>query len=319
MLGKVASASVEVAGVAVQFTVQGELAAFDLGADPSLGLSLLTAGCPPTQSAPDIRCLVRVTERDAPDLDGPGSFFHGGVRVRETPRGWFLRDLRCWVEVDLESKTITAHIAQGRHYLVGFFRTTIFVALVLQLRHFRRFHIHAGLVRRGAHTLLLVGPSGSGKSTTTLSLRRAGFEALADDAVFLTASGAFPIARPFHVTSKTLAAFPELVPQAQNELGKFEAEVAETSHEAQHPTGIVFLAGPARITQVTKLDPAEALGLLIESSALVIVDGAAGVEDHLSLLSTLVSATPCVRLEAGPEWLVDAPDEHLLVALDPVT
>jgi hypothetical protein len=303
------------AGVPVDFTVEGELDAFDLGADPSQAIAILTAGCIPTEDAPQVWCEVRVESEEAPELTGESSFFHGGVRVRRTTHGWLMRDLRCWVEVDLREKKISAHIAPGRHHLAGFFRTTIFVAIVLQLRQFQRFHLHAGLVRRGEETLLIVGPSGSGKSTTTLSLRRAGFEALADDAVFLSAEGAFPIARPFHITGKTSNAFPEIARLGATDLGKFEANVARPSEVPQKPTGIVFLAGPQATTRITEVDAADALGLLIESSALVIVDGASEVEEHLQLLATLVAGTPCVRLEAGPEWLVQATDEALLQAL----
>lgn len=303
------------ADVVVEFTVDGLLDAVDLPSDPRSALELLCAGCIQVDAAAEVHCTVHLNANEAPPIEGDVSFFHGGVRVRRTDTGWFFRDLRCWIEVDLTTRSIHAHIPPGRHYLSGFFRTTVFVALVLQLRELARFHLHAGLVQRGVDAWLIVGPSGSGKSTTTLSLARAGFKPLADDAVFLTTNGAFPVARPFHVTPKTMAAFPSLIAVSRTDVGKYEVAVATASPVPVHPTAIVFLAGPAATTRIEPLEPVDALGLLIESSALVIVDGAAQVDEHLRVLSQLVAVTPTVLLQAGPDWLEHADDARVSVAL----
>lgn len=312
----VASRRVRMADVVVDFTVHGLLDAVDLPSDPIHALELLCAGCISTEDAPEVRCTVQTGADEAPPIAGDVSFFHGGVRVRRTDSGWVFRDLRCWVEVNLKARSIGAHIPPGKHHLSGFFRTTVFVALVLQLRELARFHLHAGLVARGADVWLIVGPSGSGKSTTTLSLARAGFQPLADDAVFLTTDGAFPLARPFHVTPKTLAAFPALVAMSRTDIGKYEVVVASASAAPVHPTAIVFLAGPAAATRIERLEPVDALGFLIESSALVIVDGAAQVDEHLRVLAQWVAVTPAVLLHAGPDWLKRADDARLRSTLE---
>ncbi len=311
---KVASRRVRMAEVSIDFIVEGTLDAFDLPSNPEAALELLCAGCTTTDAPAEVHCLVQVGA-DVPALAGEVSFFHGGVRVRRTSTGWMFWDLLCSVEVDLRCREVTARIPPGKHHLGGFFRTTVFVALVLQLRELGRFHVHAGLVRRGGTALLIVGPSGSGKSTTTLSLARAGFDALADDAVFLSSAGAFPIARPFHVTPTTMTAFPSLVATSQTDIGKYEVSVASVRAHPVQPTGIVFLGGPAPTTRIVRVEPADALGLLIESSALVVVDGAAQIAEHLHLLSALVEFTPSVHLEAGPDWLVRANETALLNAL----
>jgi hypothetical protein len=250
--------------------------------------------------------LALGSERSAPSPPAP-SFFQGGVKVGRTASGWLLRDGACWVEVDTLAAPlrVEAHVPSGRHHLAGFLRTTLFVGLVLALRERGRYHVHAGLVREGGGTWLLVGPSGSGKSTTTVALASLGFDPLADDAVLVRRDGrVVPLPRSFHLSERSLSAFPELGPRARPSVaGKLELELAAPCHEALAPDVVVVLAGVGERTIAKALSPTDALGSLVEGSALLVVDGATAVEEHLAALRRLVAAASPVELRVGPDAL----------------
>ncbi len=66
------------------------------------------------------------------------------------------------------------------------FRYSVLEALTLSLlTQYDRQPLHAAALVRGRTALLLAGPSGVGKSTLTYAAVRAGFQVLAEDAVFL--------------------------------------------------------------------------------------------------------------------------------------
>lgn len=300
-------------GLAIEARCEGALRAHDLD-DPELAdpfaplLGGLPELAPGGEGVPaDVSVSLSLGSARAAPAPPTPSFFQGGVKVGRTSDGWLLRDGPCWVEVSTGAAPlrVEAHVPPGRHHLAGFLRTTLFVGLVLALRERGRYHVHAGLVRHARGSWLLVGPSGSGKSTTTVALASLGLEPLADDAVLVGQDGrVVALPRSFHLTERSLAAFPALRPRARAAVGgKHELELAASRPERLAPDAVVVLAGVSDRTACRPLAPTEALGHLVEGSALLVVDGATWVEEHLAALRSLVAGARAVELRVGPDAL----------------
>lgn len=188
------------------------------------------------------------------------------------------------------------------------------IALGFALRHHRVFHLHAAALSGGDGAVLLAGQAMAGKTTLALALLEAGLAALCDDAAYLADLGGAVrvqgVARPFHLRPATLAAIPRAAalagPPAAD--GRRELDPARAwgppRRGAVVPRRLLFptIAGTPS-TAVERLAPAEALGLLIEASALVVVDGAARAPEHLSLLGRLASEAPAFRVALGTDLL----------------
>lgn len=190
------------------------------------------------------------------------------------------------------------------------------IALAFTLRHHRVFHLHAAALADGDRAVLVAGQAMAGKTTLAVALLEAGLGALCDDAAYLADRGGAlrveGVARPFHLRPATLRAFPRIAALAgpPDDEGRRDLEPAAAwgapRRGAAAPGLLLFpeVAGrPA--TRVERLAPADALGLLLEASALVVVDGAARAPEHLALLGRLASETPAFRVALGEELLRD--------------
>ena len=193
------------------------------------------------------------------------------------------------------------------------------IALAFALRHHRVFHLHAAALADGARAVLVAGQAQAGKTTLAVALLEAGLEALCDDAAFVADRGGTirvqGIARPFHLRPATLSAFPRVAACAgpADAEGRRDVEPGATwgrPRDGALRPGLLLFPEVARrpATAVTRIAAAEALGLLIEASALLVVDGAAHAPEHLALLGRLASETPAARVALGQD-LLQAPVE----------
>jgi hypothetical protein len=208
----------------------------------------------------------------------------------------------------------------------------LLLALAAALRWHGLFHLHAAALRApSGRGLLVVGDSGSGKSTLALALVQRGFGWLGDDVCFLAerpdgpAVLSFP--RPFHVAERTAAAFPALLPElgpalswrGKRLLDPRRAFPALERTELRPPlTVLVPEVAGAPETAIAPVPQLDALGALIESSALLFVRGMARVDRQVDLLRALVAEARCVRARLGRD-LLRRPEEttdRIAAALD---
>jgi hypothetical protein len=208
----------------------------------------------------------------------------------------------------------------------------LLLALAAALRPHGLFHLHAAALRApSGRGLLVVGDSGAGKTTLAVALVRRGFGWLGDDTCFLAARTdgpavlAFP--RPFHVAERTSAAFPGLVPEldpAVSWRGKrsFEPRSAFGAQEVAElrPPLTVLLPEVANApeTTVTPASPLDALGAVVEASALLFVRGMAAVDRQVVLLRALLASASCARARLGRDLLArpEGTAERVAAALD---
>jgi hypothetical protein len=195
----------------------------------------------------------------------------------------------------------------------------VLMALVLALRHRGLYHLHAAaLARPDGRAVLVAGGAGAGKSTLSLVLLDRGpLSYLGDDACFLRAGVggpevlAFP--RTFHVPERTAAAFPRLRPllgeRGAPSMPKLSLDPrrAFPGRERTHAGAPALVLLPqvtgAPTTEVEPVPAAVALGALIESSALLLVDGLPGRDENLALLRAAVEGAQCLSLRLGTDLL----------------
>lgn len=189
------------------------------------------------------------------------------------------------------------------------------VALAFALRHHGVFHLHAAALDAGDGPLVVAGQSGVGKTTLALALLEAGLAWCGDDAAYLAARGGVPhlvgVPRHFHVRPETLRAFPRVAALAGPPDGSGRRVVdpdaawpGRRRRGALRPAGLLFPEVSARAsTTATRLPSADALGRLIEASALLVVEGAARRQEHLALLGRLAGSAPALRVELGRDLL----------------
>lgn len=194
------------------------------------------------------------------------------------------------------------------------------VALAFALRHHGVFHLHAAALDGGAGAVLVAGQSGVGKTTLAMALLEAGLSWLGDDAAYLAERGGAPllagVPRRFHPRPETLRAFPHVAacaepPDASGRRALDPEAVwpGRRQGRALPPAALLFPEISRRPgTRTARLEPSDALGRLIEASALLVVDGAARSAEHLALLGRLAGSLPALRVELG-EDLLQAPAE----------
>lgn len=181
------------------------------------------------------------------------------------------------------------------------------------------YHLHAAcLVLPGDRTVLVPALAGSGKSTLAASLVAAGAEFLGDDTVFLARRDGRPrllaLPREFHLTEASARAvgLGERLAAGHETLGgkrRLDAAAAFPGRfrwDAPAPALILLprLTGEAT-SRLEPAGPAEALGLLLESSALVATRGLPGGEAHLPLLGELADGARVLHAELGLDLLAD--------------
>ena len=173
--------------------------------------------------------------------------------------------------------------------------------------------IHAGLISRDGHGVLVAGSSGAGKSTSTLTCVDAGFDYLSEDLTALQGSSAnsffgHSIYNSAHLETHHLTRFPSLVPFAIKGRSpmedKFLILLSQVYPERlRRDTEITAVALP-RVVQADKsrirpASKAETL-LALAPSSLIMPQLSAGMQGFQKLV-TLVEHVPCYWLELGRE------------------
>lgn len=275
--------------------------------EPALRLVLCPAG---PESAAD------------PRVEGwEPSFFHGIVQAYRSEAGFLLWDRASRVHLPKGDGPITVAIAE-REVEPGSAAAMIEVAIPLALRRFGLFHIHAAaLALASGESALIAGGSGAGKTTTTISLIEAGARYLGDDAHFLSADGAlvrvsvFP--RAFHLAPMTIAAFPRLAPFAGAPSGRRDKRPldARRAFPDRHLGSITLSPGrtlalfpsvvDAPVTEISPIPRADAFGLLLSSSAALVIEGLAGRDENLRAIQAVLAAARCFELRLGRDALAD--------------
>jgi hypothetical protein len=188
------------------------------------------------------------------------------------------------------------------------------IALAFALRHHGVFHLHAAALADGDRALLVAGDAVAGKTTLAVALLEAGLAALCDDAAYLAEVGGAlrvqGVARAFHLRPATLRAFPRVAGLAGPADGEGRRDLDPAAawgaprREPLLPAALLFPLIAGRVdTAVERLAPADALGHLVEASALLVVDGAARAGEHLALLGRLASEAPAYRVALGEDLL----------------
>lgn len=186
-------------------------------------------------------------------------------------------------------------------------------SLLLLLRRQGMYAAHAACVATGDGGCLMVADSGSGKSTLTLGLVQAGWQYLADDAVFLRLRGErveiLPLRRDLYLAPEAAAVFPSvrdcwqpclLREDAKHRLdlqALYPAQVRDTCRPNLMLFPTIVDAPHSRLIPIGK---AEALLRLIQQSALLSIDPREA-PGHLDILVRLVRQTRHFRLLAGQD------------------
>lgn len=260
----------------------------------------------------------------AADPRGEGwepAFFHGIVQAYGGPGGFILSDRASQVRIPREGSPIDCEIApRERDPLPGSAAAMLQIALTIALRTRRLYHLHAAaLVHPSGAAVLVVGSSGAGKTTTTLALLESGYDYLGDDTLFLRASPrgvdlvAFP--REFHLGPATLDAFPRLAPLAGAPSGRGDKRPVDPrrAYPEKHRAFLEITGAPllalfpsvttAATTGLAPIPRADAFGHLLASSAALVIEGVAGRDENLALLSALLGPARCFELSLGRDVL----------------
>lgn len=285
----------------------------DAGAPVAAALAPLAAG--PDGPAPAVTFHAVAAAGPLP-LPGPTVFVHPPVRgaregdaivVGDATARFVVRPGGARVDATLapEAAGAAAPVVQALH---------VPIALAFALRHHGVFHLHAAALADGDRAVLVAGDAMAGKTTLCVALLEAGLGALCDDAAYLAGrEGAVRVqgvARPFHLRPATARAFPRAAalagaPDAEGRRDLDPAAAWGAPRRGALTPGLLLFPELARTpaTRVERIAPADALGRLVEASALVVVDGAARAPEHLSLLGALASGTPAYRVLLGEDLL----------------
>jgi len=237
---------------------------------------------------------------------------------------------------------LDCYLAQGRHYFTDgaslgitdpaggsahivvapstlnlhrFFTHTFFcIMLAEMLRSRGLYHLHASAVAESGTGILLVGDTGSGKSTLALNLVRSGFGYLSDDAVLLDRADGpvkvYPFPGEFHIDPRLVEFFPELAlglepePYAGGDKRIFDPSAVYPCRALKSaiPKAIIFPCRVDGASTLRELSPREALGRLIRSSLLVMLNRDLA-RNHLDVLKQLADQCRSLELESGPDLL----------------
>lgn len=271
---------------------------------------------------PDLRLVLRPSP-PVPRPAGPRRFYHGILDCHADGDDLLLWDGHSRARVAAGGALVEVDVAEESlrdGYL--FAHVFLLVSLVVALRWSGLFHLHAGaLVAPDGRGILVAGGAGAGKSTLTLALLEAGCAYLGDDAVFLSSregdAAVVALPRPFHVAPGTAAAFPrvagllsDLLPAGdKRRLDPRRAWPGRERSSMALPSLLLLPHVSGRATTVVEsLSAAEAMGALIESSTLVVVDGLPGAAEHLEVLRRAADGVRAWRVESGLE-LLERPSE----------
>jgi hypothetical protein len=186
------------------------------------------------------------------------------------------------------------------------------ILLVEMLKRRGCYSLHAAGFNKDGKAILIPGTSGAGKSTLAITLLRSGFGYLSDDMVFLRqhSEGLQVLGFPedVDVSEQTIDFFPELhflgrSPKAagwsKRPVRADEIYGVELVCDAR-PGAIVFPQISA--TGTSLLRPIGADEALLEMVSNVLLTEGRSCQNHLNVLTELVSHTPCYRLETGRDF-----------------
>lgn len=193
------------------------------------------------------------------------------------------------------------------------------VAVLAALRLRGLFHLHAAcVVAPDGRSVLVPGASGAGKTTLASALVAAGFGYLGDDVVLVARTPAGPellaMPRAFHLTALTARAIPGAAARAgrrRSVAGKHVVDPrllfpGRERLRAPAPSASLFPAVASRPdTAVAPLAPVDALGRLLECSALVAARGLPGAAAHLATLAAIADGGRAFAVELGEDLLAD--------------
>jgi hypothetical protein len=271
--------------------------------------------------APQLRLAAEHVPSPRPVPD-PAVFFHPPLRAGRRDGAFLVGDGSSLFAIAAGGGRVDAELGPGALADGGRSLAALHLPVVLAfaLRHHGLFHLHAAALAAGERAVLVAGQSGVGKTTLALALLEAGLAWLCDDAAFLTEREGAPwlegVPRPFHLRPRTVDAFPRAAAGAgaadASGRRELDAEAAWPGRMTRGPLRPGILLFPevtgAAATAIERLSAADALGRLVEASALLVVDGAARSPEHLALLGRLASAAPALRVALG-EDLLRAPAE----------
>ena len=175
--------------------------------------------------------------------------------------------------------------------------------------------VHAGVVARDAHGLLIGGAGGAGKSTVAVRCLEAGFDYLGDDYVLVSLDGA-PVAFSLYATAKLDPASLALMPWLESAItahdglndGRRKAvlPVYDLRRDRLRPSATLSAIVLPSVTGEPKsrlrgVSATEALRTLAPSTIIQMPHEAGAA---LDTFARLVQATPSYRLELGTD--VDA-------------
>ncbi len=248
------------------------------------------------------------------------AFFHGALQAFVGPSATRLTDGRSRAELSLDGAKVSLDlVTDSDGELEPMARVMAHLALVLALRAFGLFELHAaGAVWEGL-PLVLAGESGVGKTTTLLSLLAAGADYLSDDRLLLRrgvgpeAASLLSFPREMHVTpaiqalplGRALALGKEVDAFHKRALAAEESFPGKFVPEVTTPGALLFLrVRPQRETCWEPLSPADALAELLPSSVLATVPEVTGLQENLALLGVLARSWRAFRLELGEDLLL---------------
>lgn len=295
---------------------------------------------PANRASSDTALSVRVVERREPVRESVPSdgaawepkFFFGVIQgfVREDGLAYALSDARSRAIVNLSKSEIVVDVHCDERGAVSVStHGLLHASLCLLLRERGLFELHAAAVRDddGDHpsARLIVGHAGAGKTSCALMMLAAGSRYLGDDRVLLRRDGAIEPSRvelcayprTFHVPLATATAVEGVLAVAERAEGiggKLAVDPKRAFPEGfcRHfvgPTAILLPRVERRAeTEVRAVNAAEAMGSLIESSALALVDGIRHRDENLSLLASLANGARAYSVALGRDAL-DRPIE----------
>jgi hypothetical protein len=300
--------AVDVYGLAIAWHVEGL-------ADDSV--AQLLAGFPlaAPQGAPDV--LWSVAARPSPAMGSWRELFRDGdIRCYADADARIVVDGQAWARIHAGGQRIDVD-PRGAPDRRRFVESTLLLALDIALREHGLYALHAGaVITASGRRVLIVGASGAGKTTTVLSLLAEGTTVLGDDAMFFAERDGSPrvlaFPRPFHVTAKTLAAFPALadaesVPGWAKHSVPFAAVSIARALDMEAPELVLLpQVTDAPTSRASPVAPADAFGALLDSTAAIaFADRIDQIATQLGVLERLIAGARAWRLELGADALVD--------------
>jgi hypothetical protein len=222
-----------------------------------------------------------IVESYSPMLVGRATRQVGKVEVYQTPSGYSLRG------------SSAQEIAFGPRYAFNWLKMEVLYGFSLSRPDL--LWLHAGVVRDGGVTVLIVGPSGSGKSTLTTHLCQRGWRFLSDEVA------------PLSMATDDVLPYPQAPSRRLNPGRAMEPEEVEAlDREFWKPPADVIWHGSSKVgfavfPRFAHGLPAKLLQMDAGEASLELIRNAANFYDHkaaaVARLTNLAKSIPCSVLE----------------------